>query len=70
MAYSAKTGAVKSGQSAVVILIASVAAQVLTQVAQQAGVTIDDAQLTVAFTVGIGTLSAFISNWIKNRKKK
>ena len=70
MAYSAKTGAVKTVKPTVIILVAGIVAQVVVQVAQQAGVTIDESQLSIALTTAIGAAATFIVNWINNRPKK
>ena len=66
--YDPKVTAAKTGQSAVVLAIASVIGTVLAPKLQEWGVTIDTPVLTAAIITVVGSAVEGIRNWIKHRK--
>ena len=60
----------KSGNTSIIVVIASLASIVLVKGARKVGVEVDVATATTAATVVISGIIAGVQNWAKHRKAK
>lgn len=68
MANSVKVNAIKGGESAVVLVLATIISKLAVEGAKQLGVDIDNIQVQTAVAAGLAGAYMWIRNWWKHRK--